>query len=140
MGAVVAATLAVVATVGLLDALYFVLVTYRWMRPDPRWLPRVCRMDDATCARIVDTPEARVLGLPNSVYGVAWYGVVLAAAARAFAGPLPWKVPLVLAAGGTVVFSAYLAAVLVFRLRAPCPLCFLGHACNVAILALLAVA
>lgn len=132
------AALLALAVVGFLDALYFVAVTYRWMRPDPRWLPPLCRMDEATCARIVDTREARALGLPNSVYGLAWYAAVAAAAAVALAtGALPAR-PLLLAGAATsVAFSLYLAWSLV-RLRTLCPLCFLGHGVNVALLVLLA--
>lgn len=141
MDAASAGALAALALVGLLDALYFVGVTYRWLRPDAPWLPRVCRMDGATCARVVDTPEARFFGLPNSVLGAAWYLLVLAAAGQALAtGSLPHCLPLLLVAAFTVAFSAYLAWALLVRLRAPCPLCFLGHAVNVGLLVLLLLA
>lgn len=131
--------LAALAVVGLADALYFTLVTYRLVRPDSRWLPRVCRMDEATCARVVDTPYARVLGLPNAVYGMAWYALVLASALApgpfVAAGGRP---ALVAVAALTVLLSAYLAWALLARLRVACVLCFLGHGVNVAIAALLA--
>lgn len=136
-----AGALALVAFLGLLDALYFVAVTYRWLRPDAPWLPRLCRMDQATCARIVDTREARVFGVPNSVLGVAWYGVVLGAAGQALAtGSLPYCLPLLLVASFTVAFSAYLAWALVVRLRTPCILCFLGHGVNAALFVVLLLA
>lgn len=136
--AIVPGLLLALAAVGFLDALYFVLVTYRVIPPDPRWLPNVCRMDEATCARVVDTPYARVFGLPNAVYGLAWYAIVGAAAAGALAsGALPFCAPLVVASAATVAFSAYLAWSLLVKLRTPCPLCFLGHGVNAAILAAL---
>lgn len=131
--------LAALALVGLANALFFISVTYRWVRSDAPWLPRVCRMDEGTCARVVDTPQARVFGLPNSVLGAAWYLVVLAAAGQALAtGSLRYCLPLLLVAAFTVVFSAYLAWALVAQLRIVCVLCFLGHGVNVALLALLA--
>lgn len=134
--------LALVAGIGLLDALYFVLVTYDAIPPDPRWLPRVCRMDEKSCAAIVRTREARLLGLPNAVYGLGWYAAVVGAATLApgalAAGSL---VCLLFLAGGaaTVGVSLVLIHALLYRLRTPCPLCFLGHAANGAIFVLLLV-
>lgn len=129
----IALGLAALALVGLLDALYFTLVAYRVVPPDARWVPRFCRMDAATCARVVEAPEARLLRLPNSVLGMAWYALVLLHSVM----PLPAAAMLPLAAA-TVLASAYLAWALLRKLRAPCPLCFLAHGLNAAILALLA--
>lgn len=133
----IAGAIVVVALVGLLDSIYFVAVTYRWMRPDPRWLPNFCRLDGATCARIVDTPYARLLVLPNSVYGAAWYAIAVGAGIMAWStGTVPVRFPLLVASAGTVLFSAILLWALLFRVRTPCPLCFVGHAANAALLAL----
>jgi hypothetical protein len=44
---------------------------------------------------------------------------------------------LLLAAAGTVGFSAWLAWALVVRLRVLCPLCFLGHGINAGIAAVM---
>ena len=129
------------AAVGALDALYFVLVTYRVVPPDAAWLPRVCRIDEATCARIVDTPEARALGPPNAVLGLAFYLLVAAAAAAGLlTGTLPGCALLLAAALGATALSAYLAWALLARLRARCVLCFLGHGLNAALLVALALA
>jgi uncharacterized membrane protein len=129
-------TLAVLAVIGLANAVYFTLVTYRVLPADPKWLPRVCRMDEETCATVIHTREARLLGLPNAVYGAAWYAVILAAATWALAtGSLGvLRLPLLVASAATVAVSLHLAWVLLFRLRTPCPLCFLGHAVNAGIL------
>lgn len=138
------AVVATLAVLGLANAVFFTAVTYRWVRPDPRWLPRVLCMDEQTCARVVDTPQARLfLGVPNSVLGAAWYVVVLAAAGQALATgamPVAYCLPLLAASLATVVVSAYLAWVLVARLRAPCALCFLGHGVNASLLVLLTLA
>ncbi len=126
--------------VGFAIALYFTLVTYRWMRPDPRWLPRGCRMGEASCARVVDAPQARVLVVPNSVLGLAWYaGAIGGAVARAATGSWPACTAFLAAGSIAVALGAYLAWALLVRLRAPCPLCFAGHGVNVAIVALVAV-
>lgn len=132
------ALLLAAAVVGALDALYFVLVTYGAMRPDARLVPRVCRMDEDSCARIVHTRWGRLLGLPNAVYGLAWYLLVGGVAVADLAGASPgWCALLLAGAAATVAVSAVLAWALVRRLRVACPLCFLGHGLNVAILGLI---
>lgn len=137
---VVGALLALAALVGLLDAGYFVGVAYGLMRPDASWVPRACRMDEETCASIVDTAYGRVFGLPNAVYGAAWYAVVLALAGTLLAGgAMPSCRLALLAAAGAVLFSVYLIWALVQRLGVRCPLCYLGHGLNLTILVLLAV-
>lgn len=128
--------LLVLAVLGFLDALWFALLTYRVLPPDTPFVPRFCRMDEATCARVVDAPEARALGLPNAVYGLAWY---VAVGAWAVAPVASAHAPLVAIATFTVAFSAWLAWRLLFVLRTPCPLCFLGHGVNAGILVALAV-
>jgi uncharacterized membrane protein len=133
--------IAAVSFIGLLDALYFVLVTYRWIRPDPRWLPPVCRMDEGTCAKVVDTKYARILGLPNAVYGLVWFAISLGAGlALGWSGVLPFCSGFAAVAFATVAMSAYLAWALVVRVRTICVLCFLGHGVNAILLALFAVA
>lgn len=135
----VAAALGILGLVGLLDAAYFVLVTHRVIRPDAAWLPRACRMDEETCAAIVDTPYARVFGLSNAAYGVVWYLVVLAAAGTlASTGALPACALLLVASAAVVLFSVYLVWALVQRLGTSCPLCFLAHGINLAVVVLLA--
>lgn len=138
---VLAWALLALAATGAYVALYFVLVTYRVVPPSVRWVPPVCRMDEGTCARVVWTREARLLGLPNSVYGLAWYAVVLAAAVAWIAtGDLPAK-PLLLAGSvASVAMSAVLLWALLVRLRTRCPLCFVGQAANALILAVLLIA
>lgn len=136
-----AAAILVFAVVGFLDSLYFVLVAYRLMRPDPRWLPPVCRMDEASCARIVDTREGRLFGVPNGLLGLAYYGLVAAAATVAVAtGRWIACAFLVAFASLSMSTSVYLAWALIARLRVVCAFCFLAHALNLALLILIVVA
>ena len=65
------------AFAGLSIALYFSLVYYRVIEADNRWIPSFCRMEKGGCMRILDTPEAKVLGVPNSVLGVLYYLAIL---------------------------------------------------------------
>ncbi|HEV8360804.1 MAG TPA: vitamin K epoxide reductase family protein [Candidatus Thermoplasmatota archaeon] len=135
------AALLAMAALGALDALYFTLVADRVVRPDTPWLPAFCRMDDATCARVVDAREARALGVPNSLLGLGWYAVLAGAASWGLAtGALPVCPFLLAGAVAAALLSAWLAWALLARLRVRCPLCFAAHAINGAALVLLLLA
>lgn len=139
LASLIGTLLGLAGLVGLLDAGYFVGVSYGWIRSDARWIPEVCRMDEATCARIVDTSYGRVLGLPNAVYGAVWYLVVLGlGAALVSQGHIGLCRVFLLVAAGTVLFSVYLIWALVQELKVDCPLCYLGHGLNFSILILIA--
>ncbi|HWN83050.1 MAG TPA: vitamin K epoxide reductase family protein [Candidatus Udaeobacter sp.] len=120
---------AVLALLGLVLASYFTGVTYGWLAPNQRWMPPVCRLKEETCSRILDTSEARIFGLPNSVLGIGYYLALLGAAVAA---PLPetLRTVLVAVAWGTVGLGAYLVYRLVWGLRVPCILCFTAHGLN----------
>lgn len=127
------------AGIGFLISSYFTAVAYGWVRPDAPWVPRFCRMDPQTCTSVVFTPQARLLGLPNSVLGQVYYvGLVAAVASeRIFSGPVFW---LALAVSlGTVALAAYLWYALLFVIRVRCRACFLAHAINIAIACILLV-
>lgn len=137
LGTLVIAT----ALIGLANAIYFIGVTHRLFAPDASWIPRVSRMSEDTCARIVDTPYARVFGLSNAAYGAAWYLIVAGLGTRLIlGGTLPFCGLLIVLAAGTVLFSVYLAWALIQRLEVRCPLCFLGHGLNTLILVELLIA
>lgn len=123
--------------VGVLISLYFTSVSFRWVRPDSHWIPVVCRMEEATCARIVFTPSAKVLGPPNSTVGLLFYALLGSAAATC-----GLSVPLIRLAGlgGSAVallLSFYLTYSLLFVVRVKCVLCFAAHTINLIIFLLL---
>ena len=131
------AAVAALAAVGLAIATYFTAVAYRWMRPDAAWIPAFCRMGEQTCASIVFTPGARVLGLPNSVLGQVFYAALLVGAPL---GLLDQPLLLALYRAGslaTVALAVYLSYALLFVMRVPCPLCFASHGINTFIFVLL---
>lgn len=132
MALVVAGALVLaLSLVGALNALYFLLVTYGHVRSDPRWLPRVCRMDKRTCWRIVHTRYAHTFGLSNAAYGLVWYALAAGAGVMLVTDVEPPFCEVLLAiAGLTVIFGLYLVWALRVRLRTHCPLCYLGHAIN----------
>lgn len=131
------AAIGLLAAVGLAIASYFTAVAWRWTKPDVRWIPSFCRLEERTCASVVFTPSARVFGPPNSLLGQVFYAALLAGAAF---GRLtdPQLFPLYLGASlVTVGLGIYLSYALLFVLRVPCPLCFASHGINAVICGLL---
>ncbi len=127
----------VLALIGLLVSTYFTAVGYRWMRSDPGWIPPVCRLDEGTCAAVIFTPQARLLGVPNSLLGQVYYLALLVGVLRGAALRPPWVYGYLLLAAATVVLAAYLSYSLIYVLRVRCPLCFASHAINTALFLLL---
>jgi uncharacterized membrane protein len=120
---------------GLLVSLYFTGVTYRWLEPDARFVPAFCRMTRGSCLSILESREAQLFGVPNSVLGIAYYVAMIGTALLA----TRWLILAALAATGmAVAMGAYLCHALVYRLKTPCPLCFAGHGINLVLLGLLA--
>ena len=126
--------LILLSVAGLLIATYFTAVAFRWVRPDVRWVPSFCRMDEQTCASIVFTPQARVFFVPNSVLGQLFYlAVMLGAVLGWLNGPEPLPAVYVVASALTVSLGIYLSYALLFVNRVACPLCFTSHGINLVI-------
>ncbi|MBI1941379.1 MAG: hypothetical protein HYS33_07735 [Acidobacteria bacterium] len=128
------------ALAGLANALYFTLAYYGRVRKS-RWVPEVlCAREGSSCVTVVQTPYARVFGLPNSLLGIAYYMLVMG---WLLAGPAiaPAWLPraLVAASAGTVAFGFYLIHALRSKLHVNCPLCYAAHAINLGIFMLLLV-
>lgn len=125
------------AAVGFLISSYFTAVAYRWIRPDAPWIPAFCRLGEQTCAAVVDTPRARLLGLPNSVPGQLFYLAIGAAGAAGVLFEPPAYPLLLIASAAAVAMGAFLTYSLLFLTRVPCTLCFTSHAINLVIFLLL---
>jgi uncharacterized membrane protein len=121
---------------GLLLSTYVTLVYFRLMSPSAQFVPRVCRLGEETCERVLRSTGGRLLGLPNSLFGMGYYGSILV---YALAGP--WQAPLhhtVLAASiAAILYSTYLVSLLLLKLRADCAVCYTCHALNAAIVLVL---
>jgi uncharacterized membrane protein len=121
----------ILALAGFADSLYFVLVHYEWTDSEPPEIPMCPVSQNGNCTNVARAPEAHILGVPNSLFGLGFYAAILAAAvARVMFGF--WPVPQALAAIAVLaaVLSLYLAYTLVFQLQVLCPLCFTAHAIN----------
>src|SRR4249920_3187788 len=69
--------LVALSSIGLLISLYFTLIYYRVITSDPRFLPRFCTLSEGACRTIMDAPQARLFGLPNSLIGLFYYSLLL---------------------------------------------------------------
>ena len=125
------------ALVGFLISSYFTAVSYRWIRPDVGWIPSFCRMSERTCASIVFTPRARVLGAPNSLLAQCFYAALVAGILGDFLFSKPAYYGFLLASLVTVLLGIFLTYSLLFITRVPCKLCFTSHAINLVIFVLL---
>jgi uncharacterized membrane protein len=112
---------------GLAIAAYFSLVYYHIVEPDNRWIPSFCRMEKGSCMRILDTSEAKVLGLPNSVLGVLYYCAILFLPIHLF------EMYFLVASIFSVGLGMYLVHALIVKLKTHCPLCYTAHAINLVI-------
>jgi len=132
--------LILLSVAGLMVSTYFSAVTYRWIRPDARWVPFFCRMDEQTCASIVLTPQARVFLVPNSVLGQIFYlGIMAGAVFGWIDGPAPLPASYILASALTVILGVYLSYALFFVNRVACALCFTSHGINLMIFVVLVI-
>lgn len=86
---------------------------------------------------VVQSPRARITGIPNSTFGLAFYPALFVAA-WFLDSTAVWIAALVAAALATAV-SIYLAYSLLFVTRMPCAYCWTGHIVNWLLLATLIV-
>ncbi len=85
-----------------------------------------------SCDNVLASPHARLLGLPNTVVGMAFYAGVIAA----FALPVSWPATgwLRIAAAAAAVAAGGVSVYLLWSLMAvtkmPCKICLAGNAIN----------
>src|SRR5579864_8935761 len=139
----------ILSLVGLANALYFTFAYYGRIKK-ARWVPEIlCAREGSSCVTVVQTPYARVFGVPNSLLGIIYYVLLIAWASVGFDvgpmvaiasrfAPLPfWG--LLAASAITVALGFYLVYALRRKLHTHCPLCYFGHAINATLLVLLIV-
>ena len=111
--------------IGFWISVYFTGVYYRWFPPEVKWIPRVCRLKEQTCMSVLDTPRAKIFGVPNSVFGIALYLYLITTLLVPFPSLLTLSLLTV-----ALLRSVFLAYSLLFITKIPCPLCFTGHTIN----------
>ncbi|MBZ5563492.1 MAG: hypothetical protein LAP13_13860 [Acidobacteriia bacterium] len=139
----------VLSLAGLADALYFTFAYYGRIKK-ARWIPEIlCAREGSNCVMVVQTPYARVFGVPNSLLGIVYYLVLIAWATKWRSNTPSWYIHfayivispayflLVLASAVTVLLGFYLVYALRRKLHIHCPLCYTAHAINTALFVLL---
>jgi uncharacterized membrane protein len=134
---------------GLANALYFTFAYYGRIKK-ARWVPEIlCAREGSSCVTVVQTPYARVFGVPNSLLGIIYYLLLIVSVFKEWWIPL--DVPfngtyyamgnsfqlLTVASAITLLLGFYLIYALRRKLHTHCPLCYLGHAINATLLVLL---
>jgi len=89
--------------------------------------PSVCKLEAGGCQALFRTPTAALLGVPNSVLGLLFYGALTEGLLRGWPRP-----PLLCGASAAVAMSAYLALTLI-KQGLECRVCWAGHVSNAAI-------
>ena len=90
------------------------------------------------CETVIQTPGARVFGLPNSLLGLIYYVAIIGVALTGFPPALrTWSIG---AAWLTVALGIYLGYRLLRVERMSCPLCWTAHAINTLLATVLTVA
>lgn len=98
--------------------------------------PLAAAGDEQAKAAVVERPEASLLGIPNSVYGIAYYVALLALTLTGRLAHSPWNVLARLATLAALARSATLLFALA-RTRTWCAVCMRGHAANMALAAVI---
>lgn len=123
--------LLVSALIGLYISTYFTLVYYRKVKPDTRYIPTFCRLDENTCQLVIRRRNARVFWVPNFVLGMVYYLLILLLLLMPDVAFL--QSTLLYTSWLTVALAIYLIHSLVFVVKIICPLCMAAHAVNIII-------
>jgi uncharacterized membrane protein len=123
---------------GLADALYFTFAYYGHIKK-ARWVPKtLCAAKGSTCVTVVQTPYARVFGIPNSLLGSFYYVLLIGWAAIGPSRVSPGLTWLLIAGSfGSVATGLYLIYALRRKLHIDCPMCYAAHAINTTLFVLL---
>jgi len=132
------AAIVTLALVGLVISLYFTFAYYGRVKK-ARWVPEIlCAREGSSCLTVVQTPYARVFGVPNSLLGIAFYFAVAGWTLAGGIAAARWLIWVLMAASAVaVVLGFHLIYVLRRLLHTDCPLCYTAHAINAALLVLL---
>ena len=130
--------LILLSVIGFFIALYFTLVYYGKIPADHFLVPRVCRMDKSSCQIVLSTREARLFRIPNSLLGLHYYLLVIFMVlfGSSHRGSLASYFLFSLSIF-TVLVGLYLIYSLLFKIKIPCPLCFVSNGINILIMILL---
>lgn len=114
------------AILGLGISLYFTLLFYGLL-PYRLRVGMFC-YGNTSCQDILQTSYARLLGFPNALGGIVYYGILLSEWVLRIDLRAVWLLSLMV-----LLISLYLAYILHFRLKSFCIFCTASHAVNIVI-------
>lgn len=136
----IAIVVLVLGLIGFVDSLYYTLLRYGVLGFHAPLMPIICNHIKGTCEMLAASNWAAILGLPNSIYGMAYYGLIMLASIRRITnGCWPYPRALLLISLIAAMISIYLAGLMIFHLRAICPLCVTVQAINIILAVILLV-
>ncbi|MCC6444432.1 MAG: hypothetical protein IT210_13385 [Armatimonadetes bacterium] len=107
------ATLLFLSLAGLADAVLFTRAYYR---------NRVCPLPDDQCRSVHEHPDARLLGIPNSLLATGYYLFLTGIAAAGLRkGSVPLLDPALAFSAATLLLGAYLLYSLFVKIKGRCP-------------------
>ena len=126
--------------VGLANSVYFTFAYYGRVKKS-RLIPQIfCAREGSSCVTVVQTPYARVFGVPNSLLGIFYYVALIVWTMAGSMLGIAWLAWAFIAVSiATVILGFYLVYALRRILHIDCPLCYTAHAINTALLILLIV-
>lgn len=127
------AAILICSALGWFISLYFTLVYYRAIKPDARFIPAVCRLDEASCQYLMGTRNAKILGMRNFVLGLLYYAALIVyGSSESVQKTIPLSLAIFVSLF-TVVLGIYLVYGLIAKLKTHCVLCYTSHALNLLI-------
>src|SRR5437870_8366808 len=86
----------VLSLIGLWNAFYFTFAYYGRVKK-ARWVPAaLCARERSNCVTVVQTPYARVFGVPNSLLGIIYYLLMIVSAFKS------WSIHATYAVGSSI--------------------------------------
>ena len=122
------------AVIGFADSAYLTLVHYDILAYGLPLFKSACDYASGNCETVARLNQFSLLGIPNSLLGVAYYALIIGVALLRI-HTRKWPIPLMLMGAIFVglIFSVYLFHLLVFKIQIPCPFCIAAHAINLSI-------
>ena len=128
--------LQLLSALGFLISLYFVLVYHGFTQVSNKLIPvNIC--SENTCNSVLETKFSKVFKFPNFYFGLVYYLVIFISTFFVLEGIV--YTGFLIVSWFVVLFSAYLAYALIFKLKTNCNLCFTAQIVNLVIAVLLSI-
>lgn len=106
---------------------FYGLMVERKLKKDPTYKPACDLSDRASCSKPMLSKYSHLFGVTNTVLGMAYYGILFAAAMLGLA-----KLVLLLAVAGCIASFGF-AYILYFKIKSFCLICTTTYVINIAL-------